>query len=56
MLKIAGKQREKSKEFQMFDLSYFNDGKYFDGVGLKNYLVLYPLLKTLRIKTSHSVS
>ena len=56
MLKIAGKQREKSKELQMFDLSYFNDGKYFDCVGLKNYLVLYPLLKALRIKTSHSVS
>ena len=56
VLKIADKQREKSKEFQMFDLSYFNDGNYFDGVGLKNYVVLYLLLKALRIQTSHSVS
>ena len=46
---LGDKNREKIKNIQKFDLSYFMGKFYFDDDGSQNYLIFQPVFKYFQI-------
>ena len=46
---LGDKNREKIKNIQKFDLSYFMGKCYFDDDGSQNYLIFQPVFKYFQI-------
>ena len=49
-LDLVDKKKRKTKNFQVFNLSYFIGKSYFGNDGLQNYLIFQPICNTFSRK------